>query len=245
MNATKEEAKRRGLFVVFEGIDGSGKSTQIGRLSDYVRAQDKYQDVLLTREPTWRATELKDKLKGDSDAFSDARLMARLFVEDRKIHAYSQILPVLKERCFVICDRYTMSTLAYQSAQGEDMRALIQLHRDAKITAPDLTFYVNVSNATAAKRRILPDATFHSLLVAKLVNIVMLQGKKAIAEKSEITSSNNNSNNDYNSNSSNNNPWMNDPVISKATRVTHEFASDSFALDAMTREAKSMNKKKE
>jgi len=154
MNGDYGMGNRRGLFVVFEGIDGSGKSTQIGRLSDYVRAQDKYQDVLLTREPTWRATELKDKLKGDSDAFSDARLMARLFVEDRKIHAYSQILPVLKERCFVICDRYTMSTLAYQSAQGEDMRALIQLHRDAKITAPDLTFYVNVSNATAAKRRI-------------------------------------------------------------------------------------------
>ena len=47
--------EERGMFIVFEGIDGSGKTTQIERLASYIRNRDKFQSVLLTREPTWRA----------------------------------------------------------------------------------------------------------------------------------------------------------------------------------------------
>lgn len=135
---------KRGRFIVFEGIDGSGKSTQIGKLAEYIRSLDKYQDVLLTREPTSRAGEIKKKLLEANNVFSDGEQFAKLFVEDRRIHTYKQILPELNHGSFVLCDRYTISTCAYQSAQGVDLDKLFQMHCDAAIRVPDLTFYVFV-----------------------------------------------------------------------------------------------------
>lgn len=70
----------KGAFVVFEGIDGSGKSSQIAKLADEIRVRDKYQPVLLTREPTWRAGEIRKKLAEDRDAFSDGGRLAYLYV---------------------------------------------------------------------------------------------------------------------------------------------------------------------
>src|SRR3989344_253148 len=98
----------KGLFVVFEGIDGSGKTSQIERLARHIRAKNKYQDLLLTREPTWRAAELREKLQGDGDAFSDGERMAYLFVQDRKSHSGEQIALAVLERTVVLCDRYAM-----------------------------------------------------------------------------------------------------------------------------------------
>lgn len=140
------------LFIVFEGIDGSGKTSQIARLANYIRAKDKYQDVLLTREPTWRATELKEKLQGDGDAFSDGEHMAYLFVQDRKAHSDEQIVPALRQNTFVLCDRYAMSTCAYQGAQGVALDTLVRYHEAAGTLTPHLTLYFNVSREVAEKR---------------------------------------------------------------------------------------------
>lgn len=135
---------KKGRFIVFEGIDGSGKSTQIGKLAEHVRASDKYQDVLLTREPTHRANEIKRKLIEANNVFSDGEQFAKLFVEDRRVHTYGQILPELNQGSYVLCDRYIISTCAYQSAQGVEMEKLFQMHCDAGIRVPDVTFYVFV-----------------------------------------------------------------------------------------------------
>src|SRR3989338_2438111 len=142
------------LFIVFEGIDGSGKTSQIELLARHIRAKDKYQDVLLTREPTWRSTELQEKLCVEGDAFSDGARMAYLFVEDRKIHTHNQIIPALEQKSFVLCDRYAMSTCAYQSAQGVPIDKLLAYHESAITRTSDITFYVSVPREVAEQRMI-------------------------------------------------------------------------------------------
>lgn len=140
------------LFIVFEGIDGSGKTSQISRLASHIRAKDKYRDVLLTREPTWRASELREKLNQDGDAFSDGERMAYLFVEDRRIHSEEQIAPALRQNTLVLCDRYAMSTCAYQAAQGVALDTLIRYHEMARTLTPHLTLYFDVSRDVAEAR---------------------------------------------------------------------------------------------
>ena len=145
---------KKGLFIVFEGIDGSGKTTQIERLANYIRKKDKYQDVLLTREPTWRATNIKSILTTSNDAYSGGLRCAEYFIDDRAEHVNSQILPALEQGAYVLCDRFTLSTLGYQSTQRVDLSLLIQMHNDRKIITPDLTFFVDTPVSVAVERRL-------------------------------------------------------------------------------------------
>ena len=139
---------------MFEGIDGSGKTSQIARLANYIRGKDKYRDVLLTREPTWRASELRTRLSSDGDAFSDGEKMARLFVQDRKMHYERQIAPALEQKAYVLCDRYALSTCAYQATQGVPLETLLALHEEAGIRRPDMTFFIDVSRDIAEARMV-------------------------------------------------------------------------------------------
>ena len=142
----------RGMFIVFEGIDGSGKSTQIEYLARHIKEQDKYQDVLLTREPTWRAEEIKKTLLQDKDSFSGGERLAELFVEDRRVHTHEQIVPALEQGAIVLSDRYSMSTLAYQSVQGVNLDYLLMLHEAAGTIKPDLSFLIDVFPERAMER---------------------------------------------------------------------------------------------
>ncbi len=146
-------ADKKGLFIVFEGIDGSGKTTQIERLANYIRRKDKYQDVLLTKEPTWRAEELKKILATQKDVYSGGEECANHFLEDRRIHTYGQILPELKQRSHVLCDRFILST-AYQFTQGVELSVLIKMHNDRQIPTPDLTYFVDTSVDECIRRRL-------------------------------------------------------------------------------------------
>lgn len=145
-------SEKRGLFVVFEGIDGSGKETQMMRLAEYVRNRNKYQDVIITHEP-WKSAEIKKKLKEDKEAYSDGLKMAALYVNDRIKHSL-EIEPQLQRGYFVLCDRYKMSTCAYQWTQGVDLFRLLKIHEDEKIILPDLTLFVDVSAEIAQSRRL-------------------------------------------------------------------------------------------
>lgn len=146
----------RSAFIVFEGVDGSGKSTQIGAVAKAITGFNKYQNVVMTREPTHRASELVKRLTFEDDPMTNAKRVTRLFVEDRRTHYHQEISQDLKNERVVLGDRYTMSTLAYQSAQGQQMHDLIRLHLDAKIGVPDITFYLaldaDTANARIAKR---------------------------------------------------------------------------------------------
>ena len=140
-----------GLFICIEGIDGSGKSTQTNLLIQHIEDLDKYIDVLKTHEP-WRSKEIKKKLKEDKDVYSNEFKLAELFTLDRAEHTRELIVPSLRKGIFVIGSRYSMSTLAYQWAQGVEFEKLLDLHRGKGILIPDLVLVFDLPVKEALKR---------------------------------------------------------------------------------------------
>jgi dTMP kinase len=141
----------RGLFIVFEGIDGSGTSTQVHQLSQRIEELDKYQDIMRTHEP-WKSKEIKKKLEEDRDAYSGAEEMSQLYIEDRINHFYRLIDPNYSAGAFVISSRYKSSTCAFQQAQGVPLAKLLEMHEHRGIQNPDITFFLDVSRKVAANR---------------------------------------------------------------------------------------------
>ncbi|MEN9626382.1 MAG: hypothetical protein RL557_710 [archaeon] len=139
------------MFIVFEGIDGSGKGTQMLLLAEYIKKLDKYQDILLTHEP-WKSKKIKERLEKEKDAFSSGLEIARLFVHDRKMHSNRLIIPTIRKGIFVVCDRYILSTVAYQSTQGIPISRLVHMHSKKKILVPDVTFFIDVPSEIAEER---------------------------------------------------------------------------------------------
>ena len=103
-----------GVFVVFEGVEGAGKGTQIRRLEEYLRASGR--DVLVTREPggTELGEQIREVLLDPKTGKLDARSEALLFAAARAQTVSSVIRPALADGKIVICDRYVDSSLAYQ-----------------------------------------------------------------------------------------------------------------------------------
>ena len=141
--------EKRGTFITFEGIDGCGKSTQIKKFAEYLFNLNKHNHVILTRNP-YKETKIRDILKKDSDPLSQAELLAELFIEDRKKHVAEIIIPNIQTGNFVVSDRYKLSTLAYQTAQGLNIHDLIKRHEGMPI--PDITFIIDVSAEEAIRR---------------------------------------------------------------------------------------------
>ncbi len=141
---------KRGMFIVFEGIDGSGKNTQLIKLIEHIEKLDKYQDIIKTHEP-WKNKEIKKKIQEDKEAYSDGIQMAKLYVKDRIAHS-EEIKNQLDKIYFVLCDRYKMSTCAYQWTQGVDLYRLLKMHENEKIIQPDLTLFIDISADIALKR---------------------------------------------------------------------------------------------
>lgn len=143
--------QKKGLFVVFEGIDGSGTSTHVHKLQESLEGLNKYQDVLRTHEP-WRSDKIKRKLESDKDAYSDAREMSELYIDDRAHHTKKLIRPVRDSGAIVLCSRYKMSTCAYQWVQGIPLVELLETHEDRGLLTPDLTFLLGVPQKVAEER---------------------------------------------------------------------------------------------
>jgi dTMP kinase len=134
-----------GLFLTFEGIDGSGKSTQARRLAEHLSSLG--HDVVLTREPGGSpgAEEIRRLvLEGDPDRWS-AETEILLFTAARRDHLERTILPALAEGKVVICDRFADSTRMYQGLSRGDLRALVdQLHQLMIGREPDLTMLIDM-----------------------------------------------------------------------------------------------------
>ena len=141
--------EKRGLFVVLEGIDGSGKTTQLQKTAKYLFNKSKYNHILATREP-YKSRETREILRQDSDPYAKARKLAELFVQDRKEHVDEIILPALKKGLYIISDRYKYSTIVYQSVQGIPLQELIEMHKGMLV--PDLTLIFDVPVKTAMQR---------------------------------------------------------------------------------------------
>ncbi len=144
---------RGGLFVTFEGIDGSGKSTQCRLLADTRRARGL--DVVLTREPGGSdgAEEIRRLvLEGDPDRWS-AETELLLFTAARRDHLERRILPALAAGQVVVCDRFADSTRMYQGLSRGDLRASVdQLHRLMIGHEPDLTILIDMDPAKGLAR---------------------------------------------------------------------------------------------
>ncbi len=147
----------KGRFITFEGIDGSGKSTQVRLLADFLRVQG--YDVLLTREPggSAGAEEIRALvLEGDPDRWSPETEIL-LFTAARRDHLERTINPALAAGQVVICDRFADSTRMYQGlkrAEGDrDLRGLVdQLHTLMIGREPDLTVLIDMDPATGLGR---------------------------------------------------------------------------------------------
>lgn len=143
----------QGAFISFEGIDGSGKSTQARALAEALRGQGR--DVVLTREPGGSpgAEEIRRLvLEGDRDRWS-AETEVLLFTAARRDHLERVIAPALAAGRIVICDRFADSTRMYQGLGRSDLRAVVdQLHRLMIGREPDLTILIDIDPAVGLGR---------------------------------------------------------------------------------------------
>jgi dTMP kinase len=135
-----------GLFISFEGIDGSGKSTQARLLAEHLGGQGR--DVVLTREPggSAGAEEIRRLvLEGDKDRWSPETELL-LFTAARRDHLERVILPAIDAGQVVICDRFADSTRMYQGLGRADLRGLVdQLHELMIGREPDVTVLIDIA----------------------------------------------------------------------------------------------------
>lgn len=142
-----------GKFIVFEGIDGCGKGTQLKMLANYLFDADKKNIIVLTREPTKispAGIEMRRRLAEDKNPRENAELYAKLYVDDRKYHVEHVIQPALNAGHIVLCDRYKYSTIAYQRTQGMDVKKLLAMHESLPV--PDIIFILDVPVDVALSR---------------------------------------------------------------------------------------------
>ncbi len=147
----------KGKFIVLEGIDGCGKSTQVKKATAYLFDKSKEFDVYLTREPTRNSKEIRERLSSGSDVKKDSEWYAKNFTADRFNHVDLYIRPAINRGTHVLCDRYKHSTLAYQWSQGMDIQQLLTMQGGLMI--PDLTFICDCPAKIAIKRRAAGGAT--------------------------------------------------------------------------------------
>ena len=137
---------RDGRLVTFEGIDGSGKSTQARRLAESLRGDGC--EVVLTREPggSEGAEAIRALLLGGGTERWSPVTEALLFTAARRDHVERLIAPALAAGRIVVCDRFVDSTRVYQGASGRgELRGLVdRLHAEAVGREPDLTLILDV-----------------------------------------------------------------------------------------------------
>lgn len=141
----------KGAFIVFEGIDGSGKTTICERLRDELERSGR--KVILTQEPTH--DEVGTFIRNGTVRGISQKAEALLFVADRAIHT-DRIREWVGEGNVVICDRYFASTVAYQSAplNGESLdREWLMAMNAPVVMTPDATFLLDI-DADAGMRRV-------------------------------------------------------------------------------------------
>lgn len=142
-----------GHFISFEGIDGSGKSTQVRLLTDHLRGLG--HDVLATREPGGSpgAEAIRALLlTGETDRWSPETEIL-LFTAARRDHLERTIEPALDAGRVVITDRFADSTRIYQGATRGDLRATVDRLHDLMIgREPDMTFIIDMDPAVALQR---------------------------------------------------------------------------------------------
>ena len=156
-----------GLFIVFEGIDGTGKTSQITRLENFLNQQNF--PVLSTYEPSNGpyGTKLRQHFYNRDKISKEEEL--QLFLDDRKDHLQHTVLPALENGTIVLCDRYFLSTIAYQGATGRFTEEEL-LTKNNFAPAPDIALLfqaplsVCLNRITAGRKELLNDFEQHKYL---------------------------------------------------------------------------------
>jgi dTMP kinase len=139
----------RGRLVVFEGVDGSGKSTQLRLLAERLRARGV--DSRTTHEPTDGTWGQRIRAMARSGERVAPEEELRWFVEDRREHVARVIEPALAAGQLVLSDRYYLSTVAYQGARGFDPQRLLA-DAEAEFPPPDLALVFEIDAARGLAR---------------------------------------------------------------------------------------------
>jgi dTMP kinase len=154
--APRRRRSPKGRFIVIEGIDGAGTTTQARLLGDRIRGAGRR--VHVTAEPSGGPLGLllrqvlSGRLRGRApDGPFDAEALALLFAADRLDHARAEILPALAQGIDVVSDRYTLSSLAYQALTTGDPRWVEAIN--GRAPSPDVTLLLRVRPAVAFARR--------------------------------------------------------------------------------------------
>jgi dTMP kinase len=140
---------KRGVLIVFDGIDGTGKTTQAKRLLGTLKKKDF--DAVYFREPSdsqW-GREIKRKAALAGSLSSEEEL--DLFQKDRKENVARNLKPALKQNQIVLLDRYYYSTIAYQGARGINP-SMIQKMNEEFAVKPDLVFILDIPPREGLKR---------------------------------------------------------------------------------------------
>ena len=145
---------KRGLLITFEGIEGSGKTTQIRTVSRWLKR--KGFETVLTREPggTALADRIRSMLLDSQTKRISAPMELFLYEVARRDHCSTVILPAMKKGKIVLCDRFTDATLAYQGyGRGLSLKIIEAMNRTATGgLKPDLTFLFDLPVETGLQR---------------------------------------------------------------------------------------------
>lgn len=194
---------KKGLFIVFEGPDGAGKTT----ILEKVREELKFRGVkcIATREPGGIviSEKIRSIILDKENTTMDGRTEALLYAAARRQHLIEKVIPALEEGTMVLCDRFVLSSLAYQGfARGIGIDEVMTINEFAiDGYMPDMTIYFDINPEEAMKRIMansdrevnrldLENINFHNKVqegYKKLINsyeynIRVIDGAKAIEE---------------------------------------------------------------
>ena len=145
---------QKGLFITFEGPDGSGKTTVSKAVTE--RLEKEGYAVRYTREPggSTIAEEIRDIILNPDNTNMDPRTEALLYAASRRQHLVDKIIPALEEGITIICDRFVDSSLAYQGvARGLGIEEVYELNRFAiENYLPDKTIYLDIDVEVGLER---------------------------------------------------------------------------------------------
>ena len=183
-----------GKFIVVEGLDGSGKSSQVDLVVDFLKESGK--EVILTKEPTMDSEagrKIKQALR--KEIIVDPLELQGLYTQDRREHLQNKVIPALKEGKYIVSSRYAFSTFAYGYSDGLDVGELVKMNEEFLL--PDLTIIVDVKPESCVARienRGEPVELFEKLEKLSKVNeiykktpsmfenVVVIDGERSIGE---------------------------------------------------------------
>jgi dTMP kinase len=145
----------KGLFITIEGMDGSGKTTQINLLKDFFEKQGKH--VHVTREPggTRISEAIREIILNIDYQEMDYMTEALLYAASRAQHVAQYILPAIEKGDIVICDRFVDSSIVYQGmARGLGQEMVATINRFAtRGLEPDVTFFLDLEHRQGMERK--------------------------------------------------------------------------------------------